>query len=116
LIAAWFMKHRREDVGKNSEIKREIMSKLNLRREHNLSQSESKELAEKLLAKLVDKFGGTISEQGNNFAYKHTMGVDAIVEPNEGEFVVDVKLGFMARSFAPKLEGKMNEILDQYLS
>ena len=92
------------------------MSKLNLRREHNLSQLESKELAEKLLGKLVEKFGGKVSAQGNNFAYKHTMGVDAVVEPNEGEFVVDVKLGFMARSFAPKLEGKMNEILDQYLS
>ena len=92
------------------------MSKLNLRREHDLSQSESKELAEKLLGKLVDKFGGKISEDGNNFVYKHTMGVDAVIEPNDGEFVVDVKLGFMARSFAPKLEGKMNEILDEYLS
>ena len=92
------------------------MSKLNLRREHNLSQLESKELAEKLLGKLVEKFGGKVSAQVNNFAYKHTMGVDAVVEPNEGEFVVDVKLGFMARSFAPKLEGKMNEILDEYLS
>jgi len=92
------------------------MSKLNLRREHDLSQSESKELAEKLLGKLVDKFGGKISEDGNNFVYKHTMGVDAVVEPNAGEFIVDVKLGFMAKSFAPKLEGKMNEILDEYLS
>ena len=92
------------------------MSKLNLRREHDLSQSESKELAEKLLGKLVDKFGGKISEDGNNFVYKHTMGVDAVIEPNDGEFVVDVKLGFMAKSFAPKLEGKMNEILDEYLS
>ena len=92
------------------------MSKLNLRREHDLSQSESKELAEKLLGKLVDKFGGKISEDGNNFVYKHTMGVDAVIEPNDGEFVIDVKLGFMAKSFAPKLEGKMNEILDEYLS
>jgi len=92
------------------------MSKLNLRREHDLNEVQSKELAEKLLAKLVNKFGGKVSEDGKNFIYKHTMGVDAVVEPNQGEFVVDVKLGFMARPLAPKLEGKMNEILDEYLS
>jgi len=95
---------------------KETMSKLNLRREHDLSEAESKELAVKLLGKLVDKFGGKVAEKDNHFTYNHTMGVDAVVEPNEGEFVVDVKLGFMARSFAPKLEGKMNEILDEYLS
>lgn len=92
------------------------MSKLNLRREHDLNQSESKELAEKLLAKLVNKFGGKITEKDNLFIYKHTMGVDAVVEPNEGEFVIDVKLGFLASSLAPKLEGEMNKILDEYLA
>ena len=92
------------------------MSKLSLRREHDLSQLESKELAEKLLAKLVNKFGGKISEKGECFVYKHTMGVDAVVEPKEGEFLVDVKLGLMTRSLAPKLETEMNKILDEYLT
>lgn len=92
------------------------MSQLNLRREHDLNQQQSKELAEKLLGKLVSKFGGKISEEGNNFLYKHTMGVNAIVEPKEGEFIVGVKLGLMTRSLAPKLEGEMNKILDEYLA
>jgi len=92
------------------------MSKLSLRREHDLDQQDSKELAEKLLTKLVDKFGGKFSEDGNNFRYKHTAGVNAVVEPNEGEFVIDVKLGIMTRSLGPKLEGQMNKILDEYLA
>jgi len=36
------------------------------------------------------------------------------VTPKEGELLVDVKLGLMARSFAPKLEEKINEVLDDY--
>lgn len=91
------------------------MSKLNLRRQHDLSQRQSKELAEKLLGKLVNKFGGEISEKDSHFIYKHKMGVDAVVEPNDGEFVVDVKLGFLTRSLAPKLESEMNKILDEHL-
>lgn len=92
------------------------MSKLSVRREHDLDQQGSKELAEKLLTKLVDKFGGKFSEDGDNYRYKHTAGVNAVVEPNEGEFVIDVKLGMMTRSLGPKLEGQMNKILDEYLA
>jgi len=92
------------------------MSKLSVRREHDLDQESSRELAENLLNKLVDKFGGQFSEDGQNYRYKHTMGVNAIVEPNDGEFVIDVKLGLMTRSLAPQLEGQMNKILDEYLT
>ena len=92
------------------------MSKLNFVRQHDLSQSECKALAEKLLGKLVDRYGGSISQKKDQYIYKHNLGVNAVVVPNEGEFIVDVKLGLMARSFAPKLEGEMNRILDENLS
>ena len=92
------------------------MSKLNFVREHDLSESECKDLAEKLLDKLVNKYGGKVSQKKDQFVYKHKMGVDAVVQSNENEFVIDVKLGLMARSFAPRLEGEMNKILDKHLS
>ena len=92
------------------------MNKVSVRREHDLDQQGSKELAEKLLNKLVDKFGGKFTEDGDNYRYKHTAGVNAVVEPNEGEFVIDVKLGIMTRSLGPKLEEQMNKILDEYLA
>jgi len=91
------------------------MSTIKLQREHDLDQQESRELAEKLLNKLVDKYGGSYKEEGDNFRYKHTAGVKALVEPLEGEFVVDIKLGMMTRALGPKLEGDINKILDRYL-
>lgn len=91
------------------------MSTIKLHREHELDQDESRELAEKLLNKLVDKYGGKYKEEGDNFHYKHTAGVKALVEPLEGEFLVDIKLGIMTRALGPKLEGDINKILDKYL-
>jgi len=91
------------------------MSSIKLHREHELDQQESRELAEKLLNKLVDKYGGKYQEDGDNFRYKHTAGVKALVEPLEGEFLVDIKLGLMTLALGPKLEGDINKILDKYL-
>jgi len=92
------------------------MSKITLQREHQLNQKESREMAENLLNKLVSKYGGKLTEDGNDFRYKHTAGVNATIEPKESEFVITVKLGIMARALGPKLEGDMNRILDEYLA
>jgi len=92
------------------------MSTIQVRREHDLGQQASKELAEKLLNKLIEKFGGKYSPDGDNFRYKHTAGVNAVVEPLEDEISINVKLGIMARGFAPQLEQEMNRALDRYFS
>jgi len=55
------------------------MSKIKLYREHKLDKQESQALAEKLLNKLVDKYGGRYSEEGEFLRYKHPAGVNAIV-------------------------------------
>jgi len=103
-------------IARSPFIQESNMSKVSVRREHDLDQQDSKELAEKLLNKLVDKFGGKFSEDSDSYRYKHTAGINAVVEPNEGEFVIDVKLGFMARSLGPTLEGHINKVLDEYLA
>jgi len=92
------------------------MSKIRLHREHQLDKKESRALAENLLNKLVDKYGGRYGEEGDGFRYKHPAGVNAIVEPNEGEFIVNIKLGIMTRALGPKLQGDMDKILDEYLA
>lgn len=91
------------------------MSTVTVRRAHNLGLEASKKVAEKLLTKLVDKFGGNYHCDGDNFSYKHTLGVDAVVEANDDELIVNVKLGMMTRSFAPKLESEMQRIFDENL-
>jgi len=90
------------------------VSKVHVCRKHNLDDDECRSVAEDLLEKLVGEFGGSYRSEGNSYRYKHATGVNAQVTPKEGELLVDVKLGLMARSFAPKLEEKINEVLDDY--
>ncbi len=92
------------------------MSKIQVCRAHSLGEQECQNLAEELLNKLVEKFGGNYQSMGSNYSYKHTAGVNATVEPRQDELIVNIKLGFMARAFAPQLESEMNKVLDEYLS
>jgi putative polyhydroxyalkanoate system protein len=92
------------------------MSNVRVCRKHDLDETDCQELAEQLLQKLVSKFGGSYSQRGQNYRYRHTAGVNATVEPKAGELVVEVKLGMMARAFAPQLESEMNKVLDDYLA
>lgn len=91
------------------------MSKVHVCRKHDLGEVECKALAVKLLERLVGEFGGDYKVEGNSYRYKHTTGINAQVMPKAGELLVDVKLGLLTRSFAPALEKKMNEVLDDYL-
>jgi putative polyhydroxyalkanoate system protein len=92
------------------------MSNLRVCRELDVDQQECQELAVELLEKLVRKFGGKYQSDGANYRYKHTAGVNALVEPKEGELSVDVKLGMLARALAPQLEKEMNRVLDDHLN
>lgn len=92
------------------------MTKVSVCRQVDLNQDECTNLALELLDKLVTKFGGSYSSQASGYRYKHGAGVDAVVEAKEGELSIDVKLGIMARRFAPQLEKEMNRVIDQHLS
>jgi len=92
------------------------MSDLRICRELNVDEQECQNLAIELLDKLVGKFGGKYKSEGCNYRYKHTAGVNAIVEPKAGELIVDVKLGMMTRALAPQLEKEMNRVLDAHLN
>ncbi len=92
------------------------MSDLRVCRELDVDEQECQDLAVELLEKLVSKFGGKYKQDGSNYRYKHTAGVNALVEPKAGELSVDVKLGMMTRALAPQLEKEMNRVLDDHLS
>ncbi len=91
------------------------MSNLRVCRELDVDEQECQELAVELLEKLVSKFGGRYKQEGDNYRYKHTAGVNALVEAKAGELSVDVKLGMMTRALAPQLEKEMNRVLDEHL-
>lgn len=92
------------------------MSNLRVCRELDVDEQECDALALELLEKLVNKFGGKYAPDGDNYRYKHTAGVNALVTPKAGELSVDVKLGLMTRALAPQLEKEMNRVLDEHLS
>lgn len=92
------------------------MSDLRVCRELDVDEQECQNIAVELLEKLVSKFGGKYKQDGSNYRYKHTAGVNALVEPKAGELSVDVKLGMMTRALAPQLEKEMNRVLDDHLS
>ena len=92
------------------------MSKVQVCRKHNLDEDECRSLAQNLLQQLVGEFGGSFKENGGYYSYKHATGINAQITPKAGELIVDVKLGIMTRSFAPQLEVKVNEVLDEYLA
>ena len=91
------------------------MSHIKLTRAHTLSEAECCAVAEQLLDKLVDYFGGSFDNQGTQYSYKHKSGVKARVLPRAGEITVEVKLSLMTRALAPKIEQEMNRVLDEYL-
>jgi len=91
------------------------MSDLQVCRKLDIDEQECQDLAVELLDKLVSKFGGKYKQDGLNYRYKHTAGVNALVEPKAGELNVEVKLGMMTRALAPQLEQEMNRVLDDHL-
>jgi putative polyhydroxyalkanoate system protein len=91
------------------------MSNIKICRSHGLEASECRAVAEDLLGRLVNKFGGNFKQSGDNFHYRHPSGVKAQIAMQASELTVDVKLGVMTRSFAPQMETAINEVLDEQL-
>lgn len=89
------------------------MSQIKICKQHQLDEHECRAVAEKLLDKLVTKFGGSVKAGGDDFHYKHSTGINALVEPRDGELLVNVKMGMLTRSMAPQLEAEINRVLDE---
>ena len=92
------------------------MSQIKICKQHQLDQQECRDVAEKLLDKLVAKFGGSVKAGGDEYHYKHSTGINAVVEPRDGELLVNVKMGLLTRAMAPQLEAEINRVLDEQIA
>ena len=90
------------------------MSNVHITRKHELPEQECRAVAEELLGKLVEKYGGDVNPDGDNFCYRHSTGMSAVVEPRQGELDITVKLNFLTRAFAPQIESQINKVLDDH--
>ena len=88
---------------------------LTICRQHEMGHDECREVAQKLLDKLVNRMGGSVSCIGDDYQYTHSTGIKAIVEPRAKELSVNVKLGLLTSSLAPKLDTEIDRVLDDYL-
>jgi putative polyhydroxyalkanoate system protein len=91
------------------------MKTLTINRQHQLDADACWSLAEDLLQQLVDRYGGSYSQEGECLSYRHTTGMKAMVEPKEGELGINVQLNLMTRSFAPEIERQINKVLDRHI-
>jgi len=91
------------------------MSTIRISRSHELDADECRAVAEDLLDQLVAKFGGSVRAQGACYSYRHTTGLKAMVEPQEGNLDINVKMTMMTRSFAPQVEQQIHLVLDKHL-
>lgn len=92
-----------------------MAKKIQICRQHSMEHDECREFAERLLDKMVDKFGGNVSCVGDDYQYQHSAGVKAVVEARAKELNVNVKLGLLAGALAPKLNEEINRVLDDHL-
>ena len=80
-----------------------------------MEYDECREVAQQLLDKLVDHFGGSISCIGDDYQYRHPTGIKAVIEARAKEFNVNVKLGLLTGALAPRLDEEINRVLDEHL-
>jgi len=91
------------------------MSQIKICKQHDLDEQQCRDVAEQLLDKLVAKFGGSLQAGGDEYYYKHSTGINAVVEPRHGELLVNVKMGLLTRAMAPQLEAEINRVLDEQI-
>ncbi len=91
------------------------MSHIKISRSHNLGHGECEQLAEELLDRLVDHYGGAVKKDRNTFRYSHRSGMSAVVETGEDALDIAIRLTMMTRAFGPKIEQQLNRILDEHL-
>ncbi|MBX2849746.1 MAG: polyhydroxyalkanoic acid system family protein [Acidiferrobacterales bacterium] len=92
-----------------------MAKKIEICRKHKMGQDECRVVAEQMLDKLVDHFGGSVSSVGEDYQFNHPTGIKAMVEAGDKELYVNVKLGILTSGLAPKVEAEINKILDEHI-
>ena len=92
-----------------------MAKKLHISRQHTMEHDECCQFSEKLLGKMVDKFGGSLSCVDDNYQYSHSTGIKAMVEPAANEINVIVTFGMLTGEMAPMVEKEINKVFDKYI-
>ena len=91
------------------------MSRVVVERSHHLGQQGCQELAEEIIAKLVERIGGSTQVKGDTILYSHISGTKGTLLVENDHLVVDVKMGFLVRAMAPAIKSEINRICDEHI-
>ncbi len=88
------------------------MSRINIRREHDLTRAAAREKVEHVAEVLAKRFDADCRWQGDTLAVKHPQ-VNGSITLGERDVVVDAKLGFMLAMFKGRIDEELVRVLDR---
>lgn len=88
------------------------MSKIHLRREHDLTPKAARKKVERVAEALAKKFDAECAWKGDILSVKHP-SVDGKVTVGKNEVVVEAKLGFLVAMFRDRIDEELVRILDK---
>jgi len=88
------------------------MSKIHLRREHDLTPKAARKKVERVADALAKKFDAVCAWKGDVLSVKHP-SVDGKVTVGKNDVVVEAKLGFLVAMFRDRIDEELVRILDK---
>jgi putative polyhydroxyalkanoate system protein len=87
------------------------MSKIHLRRAHDLTAKAARERVSRMAEKLARRFEAVCKWKGDVLSIEHR-DVSGTVEVGKEEIVVEAKLGFLLAMFRDRVDEELVRILD----
>jgi putative polyhydroxyalkanoate system protein len=88
------------------------MSRIQLRRSHDLSAKAARRRVDRMAAALGNRFDAECAWQGDVLSIEHP-NVSGTVTLGEKEIVLDAKLGFFLAMFRDRVDAEIVDILDK---
>ncbi len=88
------------------------MSKIHLRREHDLTPEAARTKVERMAEALTRKFDAECAWKGDVLSVEHP-SVNGKVTLGQNEVVVEAKLGFLLAMFRDRIDEELVRILDK---
>ncbi len=88
------------------------MSRIRLRREHDLTPEEARQKVERVAEALAKRFDAECTWQGDVLTIDHP-GVQGRVTVGRNDVVVEAKLGFPVAMFRDRVDSELARVLDK---
>ena len=88
------------------------MSRIRLRREHDLTPKAARKKVERVAEALARRFDAECIWKGDELLVDHA-GVHGKVTVGKNDVVVEAKLGFLAAMFRDRIDEELNRVLDK---